>query len=122
MLRTSQITSLKLQKSFSDLVLYSLWCTNMCSMILKETMLYYVTHHSPVFCTMLDATKAFDRVRYTKLFRLLLARRLPPVVLRVLLFMYTHSTAAVVSWNGSFSRHFCVKQGGVLSSVLFCLF
>ena len=99
--------------------------TNMCSMILKETMSYYVNHHSPVFCTMLDATKAFDRVRYTKLFRLLLARRLPPVVLRVLLFMYTHSTA-LVSWNGSLSRHFCVlngvKQGGVLSPVLFCVY
>jgi len=36
--------------------------TNMCSMILKETMSYYVNHHSPVFCTMLDATKALDRV------------------------------------------------------------
>jgi len=36
--------------------------TDMCSMIIKETMLYYVTHHSSVYCTMLDATKAFDRV------------------------------------------------------------
>jgi len=72
------------------------------------------------------ATKAFDRVKYrpTKLVRLLLARRLPPVVLKVLLFMYTHS-AALFSWNGSLSRHFCVlngvKQGGVLSPV-FCVY
>jgi len=49
---------------------------------------------------MLDATKAFDRVKYTKFFRLLMAHHLPPVVLRVLLFMYTYSVASksFVEW------------------------
>jgi hypothetical protein len=32
--------------------------TNMCTMVLKETITYYVQHQSPVFCTFLDATKA----------------------------------------------------------------
>jgi len=50
--------------------------TNMCTMILKETVSYYITHESSVYCTMLDATKAFDRVKYTKLFQLLMARHL----------------------------------------------
>jgi len=70
----------------------------------------HVTHHSSVYCTILDATKAFDRVKYTKLFRLLIAWCLPPVVLRVLLFMYTHSTARL-SWNGCLSRFYCVLNG-----------
>ena len=35
--------------------------TNLCSMILKETMSYYVENDSIVFCTFLDATKAFDK-------------------------------------------------------------
>jgi len=99
--------------------------TNMCTMVLKETISYYITHKSSVYCTILDATKAFDRVKYTKLFRLLMGRHLPPVVLRVLLFMYTHSIARV-SWNGCVSRQFSVsngvKQGGVLSPVLFCVY
>jgi len=67
--------------------------TNMCTMVLKKTIAYYVNNRSTVYCTMLDATKAFDRVEYAKLFRLLLSRNLPPVIIRVLLFMYTHNTA-----------------------------
>jgi len=42
--------------------------TNMCSMVLKETILCNVNSRSTVFCTTLDATKAFDRFEYTKLF------------------------------------------------------
>ena len=36
--------------------------TNMCTMVLTEAMAYYVNNGSSVFCTLLDATKAFDRV------------------------------------------------------------
>ena len=43
--------------------------THMCTMVLKETMSYYVHNSSPVCCVFLDATKAFDRVNYVKLFR-----------------------------------------------------
>ena len=66
--------------------------TNMCTMVLKETISYYTAHRSSVYCTMSDATKASDRVKYTKIFRVLMERRLPPVVLRILLFMYFHSS------------------------------
>ena len=38
--------------------------TNMCTMVLKEAIAYYVNNGSSVFCTLLDATKAFDRVEY----------------------------------------------------------
>jgi len=50
---------------------------NMCSMVLKETISYYEQHQTPVFCTFLDASKAFGRLHYCKLFRLLLKRQLP---------------------------------------------
>ena len=40
----------------------------MCTMVLKETVAYYTSHESSVHCVMLDATKAFDRVDYYKLF------------------------------------------------------
>jgi len=52
-------------------------------------------------------------------------RDLPPTVLRLLLNMYT-SQVTRVSWNGVFSPLFTVsngvKQGGVLSPVLFCIY
>jgi Reverse transcriptase (RNA-dependent DNA polymerase) len=37
--------------------------TNQCSMVLKETIAYYVKQHNMAYCSMLDATKAFDRVQ-----------------------------------------------------------
>ena len=52
--------------------------TNTCTMVLKEAIAYYVNNGSSVFCTLLDATKAFDRVEYVKMFTLLLDRKLPP--------------------------------------------
>ena len=61
--------------------------TNMCTMILKETVSYYVAKHSSVFRTFLDASKAFDRVNYCKLFRLLLKRGLPTCMIRTLMNM-----------------------------------
>jgi len=99
--------------------------TNMCSLILKECIAYYNNNHSTVFCTMLDATKAFDRVEYCRLFRELMARQVPPVVTRMLLNMYiNHSTR--VACNAVFSNRFLVrngvKQGGILSPVLFCIY
>ena len=42
--------------------------TNMCTMSLKETLEYYSNADGVAFCTLLDATKAFDRVNFCKLF------------------------------------------------------
>jgi len=41
--------------------------TDMCSMVLKETLAYYVVDGGSAFCTFLDAIKAFDRIDYCKL-------------------------------------------------------
>jgi len=35
--------------------------------VLKESLVYYVNNNSPVYCTFLYATKAFDRVNCSKL-------------------------------------------------------
>ena len=99
--------------------------TNMCTMVLKETISYYVNNHSSVFCTFLDASKAFDRVHYCKLFRLLIKRGLPPCIVRVLISLYTANQVRVL-WAGLASDYFTaqngVKQGGVLSPILFCIY
>ena len=47
---------------------------------------------------MLDASKAFDMVRYYKLFNELLDRDISPVVLRILIYMYMNQTLRV-QWS-----------------------
>jgi len=91
-------------------------------MVLKEVVSYYVQHQSPVFCTFLDANKAFDIIKYCKLFKLLLQRHLPAPIIQVNL--YTNNLVGLrVSWCGAVSDYFVadngVKQGAVLSHVLF---
>jgi len=62
----------------------------MCTMVLKETINYYKTinyytvNKGHIYCTFLDVTKAFDRVKYCKLFKCLIDRKLPCVVLRLM--------------------------------------
>jgi len=45
--------------------------TNLCSMVLKETVAYYVQNQNSVFCSLLDSSEAFDIIIYCKLFMLL---------------------------------------------------
>ena len=77
----------------------------MCTMVVKEAIEYYVNNGSPVFCTMLDATKAFDRVQYVKLFNMLIDRGMPSATLQLSLNMYTSHVTQVL-WNGIFSSPF----------------
>jgi Reverse transcriptase (RNA-dependent DNA polymerase) len=78
-----------------------------------------------VYCTFLDASKAFDRVNYTKMLQGLIDRNLPNVVTPFLLRMYTgHET--MVSWNKVYSDSFAVlndvRQRGILGPILFCVY
>jgi len=99
------LTSLNLQFGFK-----AGYSTSMCSMILKETLEYYRSNKSTVYCTMLDATKTFDGVIYGKLVHLLLKKNLPPAIIRILLHMNLfHSTK--VAWNGTCSSSFHVLNG-----------
>ena len=78
-----------------------------------------------VYCTMLDASKAFDGVKYSKLFDILLQRELPAPLLRLLLNQYSRQLVRTF-WKGETSNVFQtvngVRQGGVLSPVLFTLY
>ena len=56
---------------------------------------------------MLDASKAFDRVDYCKLFKLLIERGLPSVIIRLLLNVYTGHFVRI-SWNGVYYNSFPV--------------
>jgi len=54
---------------------------------MQETICYYNANGSNVYALMLDANKVFDRVIYVKL--VLLKRKASPLILRLLLNMYT---------------------------------
>ena len=93
--------------------------TNKCSMDLKESIACYRASNRSIFCTFLDATKAFDRVKYCKLFNLTIQRKLPALHIRVLIFILN---LMLVSWPGVASDYFLavngVKQNGLLKPVL----
>ena len=71
---------------------------------------------------MLDTSKAFDRVKIGKLFRIFLNRQMSPLVLRLLFYMYTNQKLQV-RWDGTVSNKFTAsngaKQGAILSPILF---
>lgn len=99
--------------------------TSMCTQLLKETVAYYTSNNSSVYCTLLDASKAFDRVSYAKLFVKLLNRDISPIVIRLLLVLYCNQSYCV-KWNHTASNPFPVlngvRQGAVCSPVLFCVY
>ena len=99
--------------------------TTQCTFVAKEVINYYVTNMSDVYCIFLDASKAFDRVHFVKLFNLLIEKNVCPVIARFLAFLYTNQKCRS-RWAGSMSDVFAVsngvKQGGVLSPLLFNIY
>ena len=80
---------------------------------------------SDVFTYCMDMTKAFDLVKHSLLFRKLMDAGLPLIFLRLLMYIYLKQYANV-KWNGSFSSMFSltngVRQGGVISALLYCFY
>ena len=69
--------------------------TTQCTFSMLEIIDYYIFNKSEVGVLLLDASKAFDRVNYYKLFNKLLKRNHPSVLLRLLLYMYTTQSLRV---------------------------
>jgi hypothetical protein len=90
--------------------------------VVTETIDYYLLNDGNVFCVALDATKAFDRVSYIKLFNMLIERNCNIFYIRLLLSMYVNQSIRV-RFGDSLSLPFMVtngvKQGGILSPTLF---
>ena len=99
--------------------------TDFCIFTVKSVSKYYTQQHSPSYTCFLDASKAFDKINHFKLFRKLLDRKTPIVIVRILLFWYSKQTVCI-KWGRCISGFFCisngVRQGGILSPKLFSVY
>ena len=93
-----------------------------CTSLLIETIEYYTSNNSNCYLLLLDASKAFDRLEYMRLFTILRQHNMCPLVIRLIMNMYINQNMQV-RWNSSISKSFHisngVKQGGVISPVFF---
>ena len=86
---------------------------------------HYLQRGSSVFTCFLDASKVFNLVRHSLLFKKLLSVGLPDLVVRLLSIWYSNQQLNV-RWGKAYSNKFdvsnSVRQGGVLSPILFSIY
>ena len=99
--------------------------TIQCVSMVTEVINYYRNNSSSVYMCMLDASKAFDRVNLLTLFKILHSRGMCSIYLRLLMKIYEEQKMRI-RWNNAVTDYFTisngVKQGGVLSPILFSLY
>ena len=99
--------------------------TTMCTWLAIETIDHFLRNGGEVYACMMDMTKAFDMVQHSLLFRKLLDVQLPAIFIRLIMVMYALQYANV-RWNqlvsGIFPMANGVKQGAVLSALLYCIY
>ena len=81
--------------------------------------------NSNFYSCFLDASKVFDRVNHYVLFDKLVKRGVPLYIVRILVFWYNVQNV-YIRWNNTMSDSFSVsngvRQGGILSPYLFCVY
>ena len=96
--------------------------TDSCTGLLKNTIVLHIHRKTKVYGCFLDASKVFDRVSHNTLSNILEKRDVPPILLHFLWSWYKEQSCTV-KWNSHVSDSFGVtngvRQGGVLSPVLF---
>ena len=92
---------------------------------MNEVTNYFKRRGTAVTACLLDCSKAFDKCRFDMFFSKLISRGFPPIVVRVLVFIYEEQ-AGWVKLGGRRSSSFRLsngtRQGSVLSPVLFSVY
>ena len=99
--------------------------TDQCIFALKELISKYMSKGSCIYTCFLDASKAFDRVNHSKLFKKLADKGVPEYLIRLLIFWYEEQTMCI-RWGSKTSEKFNVsngvRQGSILSPHLFKIY
>ena len=69
--------------------------TTQCSWLVSEVAAHYVRNGTPVIATLLNCAKAFHKCQFVLLFQKLLDKKMPTVVVRMLIYIYTEQGAWV---------------------------
>ena len=81
----------------------------MCCTLPVETVEYYVSNYSTVYVLLTDASKAFNRLYHSKLFKVLETYKVCPLVRRLVYKMYFRSEMHV-QWNSAQSMSFALHN------------
>ena len=99
--------------------------TTQCTWLVQEVVGHFLRNGSHPILTVLDCSKAFDTCKFSVLFTKLLDAGLPPVVIRVLMFVYQEQFAWV-KWGDTKSDLFTIingtRQGSMISPALWSIY
>ena len=99
--------------------------TPQCSWLVMEVAGYYQRHGTPCMVALLDCSKAFDMCSFKIIFKKLLDRKLPAIIVRCLAFIYQQQVSWV-RWGDANSSSFGIlngtRQGSVLSPCIFSIY
>ena len=98
--------------------------TTDCSWLVTSVADHFLRHGSPIKIATLDAKQGFDRCSWLKIFESL-RLRLPAVISRILMFVYTQQSA-YTRWGSAISAPFglsnSTRQGSVISPAIWCVY
>jgi hypothetical protein len=92
---------------------------------LCESVTHFVDNDSTVNICTLDISKAFDKINHHALFIKLMKRKVPFVLIQILINWYSKCLCQV-RWESALSKSFSldrgIRQGGILSPYLFAIY
>ena len=99
--------------------------TTKCSWLVREVAGYFLQQGTPCIVILLDCSRALDTCVFNIIFLKLLDRKVPPVVIWTLMYVYQEQTACVrwgSAWSACFGVLYGSKQGRVLSPCIFAIY
>ena len=99
--------------------------TTHCTWLVSEVVQLMLRGGMNPVVTVLDCSKAFDKCKFSLLFDRLLRKGLPPIVVRVLMFIYVEQYSWV-KWGDARSSQFGItngtRQGAILSPIFWAIY